>query len=470
MSKRESSEQTSPASGDQPQPQDQDHDQDEAKFERLRDRTDEIELIISGLTTVALFTLPGWLFETLFNVHSHQTVVTTMGANIALILIPGLFYVLGFSFAIHLMIRAYWAGLIGLRTVFPQGINWEKTPGLGPVGRRYYRDHLPDLSKAIASADHLASSLFSVISLIALGMIWTALLIGMIVLGAGFIGSQIGHTNLAIIAATVIVVASFLGVAVLLWLLDAKMGRWFPGLQERRWYQGLIHTLIRINGVISPQRLILPVQLTLQSNTRPRLFAFLLVGGSVLIVLVGSAVYTRSTQFTVSEEFRYLNDEMVAEGFRSTYYENLRSPRDQIRFYPMIDDFVQQRSMISVFIPYYPLRDNLIMDTHCETGTAPLDCLRGLWRVSLGDDVLPAAQLIPAERFDLNQRGLIGVLPLSDLSPGLHTLNLSWNSEGDASQLDDRYEFSSLDYRIPFVFSPAVEVNLDRPTEADPTP
>lgn len=32
-------------------------------FERLRERTDELELIISGLTTVALFALPGWMLE-----------------------------------------------------------------------------------------------------------------------------------------------------------------------------------------------------------------------------------------------------------------------------------------------------------------------------------------------------------------------------------------------------------------------
>ena len=44
------------------------------KLEKLRDRTDEIELIISGLTTVALFTLPGWLFESIGSIYSHLSV------------------------------------------------------------------------------------------------------------------------------------------------------------------------------------------------------------------------------------------------------------------------------------------------------------------------------------------------------------------------------------------------------------
>jgi len=442
---------------------------DEAKFQRLRDRTDEIELIISGLTTVALFTLPGWLFEALLSVQSHQSVMTTLGINLMLILVPGLFYVLGFCFAIHLMIRAYWAGLIGLRTVFPQGINWDRTPGLGPVGRRFYRNRLPDLSQAISRADHLASSLFSVISLIALGMIWTAMLIGAVLALAGLIGSRTGQTNLAITVATLGLVGTFVGVAFLLWLVDARFGLWFPSLQDRRWYQRLVHGLIRINGWISPQRLILPVQLTLQSNTRPRLFAFSIAAGAALIIVVGQVVYSSRTEFSLSEEFRYLDDDIVAEGFRSTYYESLRSSRDLIRFYPMIDDFVQQRSVLTVFIPYFPLRDNLVLDTRCPSETVPLDCLRNLWQISLGDTRLQPEELMPAERFDLNLRGLIGVVPLAGLQPGRHTLEVRWNVDGDASQLDDRYQVDTLTYRIPFVFAPAYDIGFE-PKSIDAAP
>jgi hypothetical protein len=447
-------------------------DPDEAKLERLRDRTDEIELIISGLTTVALFTLPGWFFDTLMNVHAHHSVVTTMGVNVALIIVPGLFYVLGFCFAVHLMIRAYWAGLIGLRTVFPRGIDWDRTPGLGPVGRSYYQRNLPDLTRAISSADHLASSLFSVISLIALGMLWTALIIGLVVITAGVIGSRTGQTSQAITVATFLLVGLFGGVAVLLWLLDAKFGRWFPTLQDRAGYRKLIHALIRLNSWVTPQRLILPVQLTLQSNTRPRLFSLMIASGAMMIILVGSVVYTRWTEFSLSEEFRYLDDESVARGFRSTYYEDLRSSRDRIRFYPMIDRFVQQDAVMTVFIPYYPLRDNLVLDTRCAPDTLPLNCLRDLWQVSLGDRVLAPDQLIPAERFDLNLRGLLGVVPLDGLEPGRHTLALRWNAGGDASQLDDRYEVKDLSYDIPFVFAPAYEIGLEpnRMVDEEATP
>ncbi|MEN1729570.1 MAG: hypothetical protein AAGJ52_14125, partial [Pseudomonadota bacterium] len=85
---------------------------------------------------------------------------------------------------------------------------------------------------------------------------------------------------------------------------------------------------------------------------------------------------------------------------------------------------------------------------------------------------LAQESLIPAERFDLNLRGLMGVVSLDGLQPGLHTLELVWNEGGDATQLDDRYDVEELRYNIPFVFSPAYEIALDHeamaPAETSP--
>lgn len=237
------------------EPSRRNEDVEQARLERLRDRTDEIELIISGLTTVALFTLPGWLFESLSGAHSHQSVITDVGSNMALVIVPGLFYSLGFCFALHLMVRAYWAGLIGLRTVFPDGVNWDRTPGLGPIGRDYYRERLPALDKAIARADHFASSLFAVISMIALGVFWLGLVLVATFIIAGAVGSRSGNTNQAVIVASLILVTIFAGIPFLLRFLDALIGRRVKRLRNWPPFRGLVRLLYRINGWIWPQRL-----------------------------------------------------------------------------------------------------------------------------------------------------------------------------------------------------------------------
>ena len=47
------------------------HRPDSDAWERLRDRTDELELIISSLTIFALFSMPGWLFNNFADVYTH---------------------------------------------------------------------------------------------------------------------------------------------------------------------------------------------------------------------------------------------------------------------------------------------------------------------------------------------------------------------------------------------------------------
>ena len=55
-------------------------------------------------------------------------------------------------------------------------------------------------------------------------------------------------------------------------------------------------------------------------------------------------------------------------------------------------------------------------------------------------------------------RGLVGVVPLSGLEPGMHALEIVWNPDGaDDLVLDDRYGTASFEYAIPFLFSPEFE-------------
>ena len=95
-------------------------------MERLRDRTDELELIISSLTIFALFSMPGWLFDRFASVYTHLSTSLAIASIVAVTLLAGVSYVLATCFVVHLMARAYWVGLIGLRTVFPAGINWSR--------------------------------------------------------------------------------------------------------------------------------------------------------------------------------------------------------------------------------------------------------------------------------------------------------------------------------------------------------
>ena len=435
-------------------------------MERLRDRTDELELIISSLTIFALFSIPGWLFETVAGFYMHLSTSLAIATSLTMTLLAGVCYGLAACFVVHLMARSYWVGLIGLRTIFPDGINWSKTPGLGPLGRQYYRDLLPDLDTVIQKTDRVASSLFAVISMLTLGIGWFGIIMVTTLVVAGSVGSQFGLTNTGLGIGTLVLMVLFIGAPTLVYILDAQLASRVSGLQSNRAFRVVVGALQRIAGLAYPQRLVLPVQLTLQSNTRPFVFFFALLLGVVAIVAIGSTRAAAWRSFTLSNEFRYLDDADAAEGFRTTYYEDMPSDLDRLSGAPRIDSFHQSNSFVRLFLPYQPLRDNLVLDRLCNEPEATeerVNCLRRLWTVSIEGREVPMQGFVSAERGDIGMRGLIGLVPLSGLEPGMHTIEVVWSSYvTDIEALDDRYPEASFDYTIPLVFSPAFEMPLDQ--------
>ncbi len=439
---------------------------DSEALERLRDRTDELELIISSLTIFALFSMPGWLFDKLADVYTHLSTSLVIASTVGTTLLTGTSYGLATCFVVHLMARAYWVGLIGLRTVFPEGINWNKTPGLGPLSRKHYKDTLPDLDTAIRNTDRLASSLFAVISMLTLSILWFGTILVVIMVASGAIGARFGLTNTGMGVGALVLLAVFVGVPLFVYLLDAQLASRVQRLGESRRFAAVVRFLRRIAGLAYPQRLVLPVQLTLQSNMRPAAFFLALIASVMFIVVVGNTRAAAWNSFTLSGEFKYLETAEVRDGLSSTHYEDMHGSLDRLRGWPRIDSFNQSGSFVRLFLPYQPLRDNLVLDQLCgSAGETPdrVACLRQLWAVSVEGRVVPMDDFLPAERMDLGMRGLIGLIPLKGLQPGLRRIEVIWNpgAAEETAPIDDRYAQLNRRYVIPIAFSPNVEVSLD---------
>lgn len=434
-------------------------------LERLRDRTDELELIISSLTIFALFSLPGWVFDNYSGFYTHLSTAFAVAGTIGIAMVAGVCYGLAACFVVHLMARAYWVGLIGLRTVFPDGINWSRTPGIGPLTRERYREYLPNLDTVIRRTDRLASSLFAVISLLTLTVLWfgTIMLLTMVV--AANIGGRFGLTNAGMGVGALLLVVVFMGLPALLWFADAVLAARIPRLQESRGFLGFVRLLGWATGIVYPRRLILPVQLTLQSNTRPVIFYIALMTAIAAIVVLGNTRMVGWVNFTVSSEFTYLTTTDVANGFRSTYYEDMASPKDRIRAHPRIDSFTQTGSFVRLFLPYQPLRDNLVLDQLCNltVDEENVECLRKLWAVSIDDQSVSMEGFQTAERMDIGMRGLIGLVPMAGLEPGLRNISVEWNPNpiNQDTPIDDRYTQINRTFTIPIAFAPDYELQLD---------
>ena len=434
-------------------------------FERLRERTDELELIISGISLVALVALPSWLFGHWSRLELHaegaQNVIVSVGFPLAI----GLSYTLAGAFLLHLATRAYWVGLIGLKSAFPKGIQWDRVTSVGPLTRDNYRRSVVDLEAAIDSADRFASVVFAVVSLVALSVLW----IGGLLLGVSLIAFLIGQlTSISERASALIVAGVTLlvaGVPLAILLLDRgtamfrRAGR-SPSTRLRR----VVDALNRVQSLTFPQRLLLPVQLSLESNLPKRTFSIAFALLIAFTLLFGIAQMQFAREFAPVGSYTFMTDDDVAVGLRTAHYENLRGDHDALLRMPMIPSELIADSYLRVFLPHLPERDNKVLNKRCPAVTEARErhaCVAGLWTLAFDGQSVDVAAFDAAERRDLGMRGLLGYLAMAGLAPGRHELVAVWN----AAETSKRLSRQPVTYTIPFWFAPPYQLDV-APVEA----
>ncbi len=453
----------------QPDNQDETDDAPRIAFERLRERTDELELIVSGLLAFALLALPNWLFESWAQASAHVDGLRLTLLMFGYMLGSGLSYTLGGAFLLHLAVRGYWVALIGLKASFSKGIQWDAVSTMGPVARDYYRQRLPDLMQAIDRADRAGSVLFAMAILTALMLIWAAVLLLVVALLGSVLGALVGDPDKGLmLAGGLFYLVLILGLATL-FIIDVWMMKRRPELQHRSGLRRFLNAILSIYGLILPQRLILPVQLTLQSNLSGSLFMLSMLLVSVLTPIVGLSQISGSRVFALGGSYQVLDTQSMELGLLSAHYENLRGERDRLLRYPIVASDRVDEAYLRVFLPHVPERDNRLLSERCsqpEDSKAPVDarglaalrgaCAASLWTLTLNDQPVDLSSFVAAERRDLGLRGMQGYVSMIGLPAGRHDLFAVWNGEGPDEGRDERRE-----HLIPFWLSPGFELSVD---------
>lgn len=441
--------------------------------DRLRERTDELELLISGLSMVALFALPNWLLASYYKSYA-QLPITLMAAAISVMPMAIAFaYTLGCCFLLHLVVRAYWVGLIGLQTNFPNGIRWERLPG--PIQRGRHRASVAPLPQAIANADRLASILYSLISLVALLLIWLGIVFTGLLLILLVIGQALHATNAVLGNAIDRLVLGLVINAVLLWLLDGVLVSRYPRLADVKALRWAVMTMATINRLVLPNRLIGPLRLTLQSNTMPRLFNVLLLAVMVAVPLFGTQYFQSQIGFDAYGTQRYIDNVDTRGGIRSQHYASMRTEQDRMRAWPVLPDRIISSQFTTLLLPYMPVRDDPIIAQRCpalpESAARPdievsdrtsiearsratARCFAKLWRVKLDGRPLDLESAEIVERADLGLRGLEVIVDLREGALGPRVIDIIWRPDPEQDQALDDYVRAAVYLRIPLVWSP----------------
>ncbi|HEY0333867.1 MAG TPA: hypothetical protein VGC74_09185, partial [Stenotrophomonas sp.] len=407
-------------------------------------------------------TLPSRLFDAWVGAEIHVEGVLDYGLQFGFAVAVGLCYSLGFALVTHLAIRAYWLALVGLKTSFPDGIHWDRLPMMGPASRAFYRRMIGDLGEVIDRVDRTASMLFAVTILVALAIVWTGLLGLMFIIPAALVGLLFHDSEKATIIVFAVLYLGFMAAGGAVVVLDRLVAYREARGQSTQGLHRVVQALLHAYTAVVPQRLIAPVQFTLQSNLGNRGFTAVYFVVPVVALLVGVLQVSSALSFSLVNRYQVITTAAVEQGMLSAHYESMRGPADAILRYPMIPSDRIDKRQLRLFIPHRPSQDNPLARKSCrglkegrnlaQGPAAARDataCLASMWTVTLDGAPVALGDFLPLERRDLGMRGLAGYLDLQGKPAGRHDLRLVWNAGGQAegTQRERRYT-------IPFWYDP----------------
>ncbi len=430
---------------------------DEATSERdgtdpslgLHRRTWELELLLSGAIIVALFKFPGAVDEIFNQVRLH----------ISSELFTPLFYIyypakmaltpMMLILMLHILIRGFWVGLVGLNAVFPGGIKWDKID-VGPLTRSLYESRL-STRRLQERADQLSSALFSVLFIIltfavAVGL-WALLSIAIALFIKSILGSGLDIEVLAersYFAVFLIIVAPP-SIVNLVDLLAKKA----PGLIDRwpRLARIARGTLLTYYYGFFLFLWYPPIAVLVSNLSRRRLRwweaglasipASMLLALTVVLPLFGPRLASLNS-------YVYAPPLAQESGQSAVHYDSLR-PADAPVAAPSIQSDMLRDPYLRLFLPYDAYHDNNRLAEFCpevepfradgdllaaflsrptapDARAAALGCFSRLWTVELDGRQIADLELWFADQPGNGGRGAITYLAIDQLPPGRHLL------------------------------------------------
>ena len=404
----------------------------------------EMELLISGATVFSLLQLPDLLDVTFYALFPRLD----SGAS-AIVLMPYLYivaatYALIGTFVLHLAARAYWVSLVGLRSVYPEGVNWSALRW-GPLYKRALMERYPAIATTVESADNRASRIFGFGVGFAL-MLLAPLLLMVVLATVTYAICELSGAAMSWGAAWGMVFLAFFGPFLAVFMLD----RYAPKMMQSndgvtRAASRVLHVYVR-GGFGSLTNYPILLFFSRFGQYRSSLMTSFAIFAVVSVVMLRMAVREDAFDLDGYAELPSLT-QTRGRALDPRSYADQRAGRFSLVTHPFIQSEIVEGDYLRLFIPYQPIRDAALMRSLCapalaatpdadvsdgnprqqeaserSTSDALLDCARSMYSVQIdGQDLAPLHFDMASEPM-LDLRGFMAMIDVRDLPQGRHEL------------------------------------------------
>lgn len=394
--------------------------------------TSEVELLISAAFLFSLTQAPSLLRRGMeyFAIHFPDDEVYRLIFTYLLMATVGL--ILGFS--IHLCLRGFWIGLLGLHSVYPEPLDYDELKH-GPLYTRHIREKWPTVPQMIESVDKMASLTFSFAMCFVLIGVYMAG--GFTLLGILWfiIERQFPELSPSLPSPFALIVTP-LAFHLLLIFIDKRF-RGKPVEDTPRWLRAVSRLYpfldrLFLTGINGPVTSIFKVRL---KGTRFGLVMVTFITGTLMMML-GLILGGRDMMSGGSYDFFA---EQSATTQQQKYYLDQRGDRGFTNPKPTIPSDVIEGPYLKLFLPYSPRLDRALNEK-CPTVAASLrsaepelgeeaaeqaiQCLLDRYRVFLNDQELTEPDAVFSRDDERGRRGLRIYIPGRRLQEGRNRLRI----------------------------------------------
>lgn len=397
------------------------------------ERTWELELLISGAVAFALLQLPGRVDGAFTRLAAQLGGGLYQAAIFGYIYFKIILYALIATFIIHLSARAFWVGLVGLSTVFPQGVRWDNSQ-VGPISRRFMEARIPPLQVQSAAVDRFCSILFSFASVIVLTFVSSTVMVVIVSAVSLLAAPPLGVSPRLIFYLILVLVVLPILVAQQVDL------RWGDRLGPRG--RKLVLAGVRLMWWAQLGSVVSGISSTLFTNVNRRkaVLVFYLAFAGLLAYFIVSDVMIRM-EGAGPDGYHYLPDETGVLSVAPRYYDDARGQRLVELRSPSIQSDIVRDPYLRLFLPYQPRRHNDLVAERCPDSARPLAgearehraaveareaellaCIAALQPITLNGEQVREIRFLHHKRPNTGVEGLVAYLPTATLPRGENLL------------------------------------------------